>query len=264
VRVILTGETADELFGGYGRMRLLRYPRLVSTLGRTLKPFRTRLRVGSRWHRIASASIADQADWIAASYADGDIRRFSPQPLAEWAPYRAQVAAQAVAEHSEPVRQALAYERLTHLPAIVATGDRMTMAAGIETRLPFTDPKLLDFAALARTRDLFQGPHGKQPIRDIAAGKIPAAVLNRRKRGWTSPFVHYTRTVPALARWLAQVPDHEIVARSVFGREWARRTVDDFIAGEDRRARDAWMVGRMVLWHQVCVEGNRRPISEGK
>jgi asparagine synthetase B (glutamine-hydrolysing) len=220
--------------------------------------------VGSRWHRAASAAVADRAEWIAASYADGDLSRFSTKPLAEWAPYRAQVAAQAVAEQSEPVRQALAYERMTHLPAIVTNTDRMTMGAAIETRLPFTDPKLLDFAALARTHDLFKGPHGKQPLREAAAGKIPEAVLNRRKRGWTSPFVHYLRTVPELGAWLAKVPDHEIVGRSVFGRDYVRRTVDEFIAGDDRRGRDAWMIGRIVLWHQICVEGNRRPISGGR
>jgi len=56
VRVLLTGESADELFGGYGRVRLYRYPWLVSAVGHALAPFRPRLRYGSRWHRAATAA----------------------------------------------------------------------------------------------------------------------------------------------------------------------------------------------------------------
>ena len=264
VRVLLTGETADELFGGYGRLRLYRHQRLVDVAGRVLAPFRDRLRFGSRWYRIASASSLSRADWIAASYADGDPMRFATLPISEWAPYRSQVAQAAVREHRDPVRQAMAYERLTHLPAIVATGDRLTMGAAIEARLPFTDPALLEFAGLVRTDDLFSGPHGKQPLREAMVGKLPPEVLNRRKRGWTSPYSTYLRERPELRGWLSRVPEHPTVAASHLGRDGARKVVDEFLAGDNRRSRDAWMLGRIVLWHQVCVEREREPFAVRK
>ena len=261
VRVLLTGETADELFGGYGRLRLYRYPRLVNLTGRVLSPFRTRLRFGSRWSRAVSSSTLSKPDWIAASYADGDPLRLTNRPLAEWAPYRARVAAQAVRDYDEPVCQALAYERLTHLPSIVTTGDRLTMAAAIEARLSFTHPALLDFAGRARKKDLFRGIQGKQPLREAMAGRLPQSVLDRRKRGWTSPYTTYLREMPALRRWLAKVPEHEIVANSELGRSAAREVVNGFLDGDRLRTRDAWMLGRIVLWHQVCVEDNRNPFG---
>jgi asparagine synthase (glutamine-hydrolysing) len=261
VRVLLTGETADELFGGYGRLRLYRYPQLVGLAGRVLSPFRRRLRFGSRWARAVASTSMGRADWIAASYADGDPARFTRVPLAEWAPYRARVAAEAVRDYTEPVTQALAYERQTHLPSIVATGDRMTMAAGIEERLSFTDPALLDFAGRARKADLFRGAQGKQPLREAMAGRLPQVVLDRRKRGWTSPYATYLREMPVLRNWLSQVPGHDIVARSELGRQGAQQVIDEFLAGDARRSRDAWMIGRVVLWHQVCVEGNRHPFG---
>lgn len=261
VRVLLTGESADELFGGYGRLRMYRYPRLVSLAGRLLTPFRSRLRFGSRGARAAAATTMSRADWIAASYADGDPARFTQRPLAEWAPYRARVAANAVSEYDEPVRQAIAYERQTHLPEVVATGDRLTMAAAIEERLSFTDPALLDFAGRARKADLFRGAQGKQPLREAMVGRLPPSVLQRRKRGWSSPYATYLRGQPVLRNWLAQVPAHEIVARSGLGRRGAQAIIDGFIAGDKRRARDAWMIGRIVLWHQVCVEGRRQPFD---
>jgi asparagine synthase (glutamine-hydrolysing) len=261
VRVLLTGETADELFGGYGRLRLYRYPRLVALTGHVLAPFEKRLRFGSRWARAVAARRLGPADWIAASYADGEPQRFTRAPLADWAPYRATVAAQAVRDHREPVRQAMAYERRTHLPSIVSTGDRLTMGAAIEARLAFTDPALLDFAGRARTADLFRGAQGKQPLRESMAGRLPQSVLERRKRGWTSPFTSYLREMPELRDWLAQVPEHEIVARSQLGREGTRQVVERFLAGDPRHNRDAWMIGRIVLWHQVCIEGIGQPFG---
>jgi len=261
VRVLLTGESADELFGGYGRMRLLRYPRVMSTVGRALGPVRGRLRYGSRWQRMESASRIGRAEFIAASYADGDSTRHTHAPLAEWAPYRAEMAAAAVRNHREPVRQAMAYERLTHLPAVLTTGDRMTMGAAIEARMPFTDPRLLEFAGLARTADLFSGPHGKQPIREAMADRLPDSVINRRKQGWSSPYSIYLRKEPKLRAWLTAVPDHEIVAKSETGTSKAREIIDGFLSGDDRQERDAWMIGRIVLWHQVCVEGQVDPFA---
>jgi asparagine synthase (glutamine-hydrolysing) len=261
VRVLLTGETSDELFGGYARLRLYRHQRLVELIGRLLAPHIDRLRYGSRWYRIASASRLSREDWIAATYADGNPLRFTDRPLAEWAPYRAQAAAAVVAEHREPVGQALAYERLTHLPAIVATGDRMTMAAGIEARLPFTDPALLELAGLAWPGDLFRGRQGKQPLRAAMAGRLPETVLRRRKQGWSSPFMGYLRDDPRLRAWLRDVPEHETVAHSPMGTAGARRVVEGFLAGDSVRARDVWMLARIVLWHQVCIEGSREPFG---
>ncbi|MEP7157868.1 MAG: asparagine synthase (glutamine-hydrolyzing) [Chloroflexota bacterium] len=261
VRVLLTGESADELFGGYTRMRLLRYPRLVGMAGRALAPFKSRLRFGSRWYRAAASVGGSRAEFIAASYSDGDPRRFTSRPLAEWAPYRSQMAEQAMRDYREPVRQAMAYERYTHLPSIVATGDRMTMAAQIEARLSFTDPKLLDFAGLASTRDLFSGPHGKQPLREAMAGRLPEIVIQRRKQGWSSPYTVYLRENPELRQWLAKVPNHPIVAKSELGREATQDVMDRFLAGDNAYTRDSWVIGRIVLWHQVCVEGITNPFN---
>lgn len=260
VRVLLTGETADELFGGYGRLRLYRHQTAVDVVGRLLAPFRSRLRFGSRWYRAASSASLGRPEWIAASYADGNPLRLTGRSLAEWAPYRAAVAERAVADHREPVRQALAYERLTHLPAIIATGDRMTMAAGLEARLPFTSPALLDYAALVPPGDLFRGKQGKQPLREAMRDRLPASVLARRKRGWSSPYTTYLRVDP-LRTWLAGVPDHALLADLEPGRAAARQSVDRFLAGDDGQARDAWMLARIVLWHQVCIEGQRSPFE---
>jgi len=261
VRVLLTGESADELFGGYGRFRQYRHLRLMSVAGYALRPVKGRLRSGSRLDRAAKTSRLSRPEWIASTY--GDLERFGRAPLSEWAPYRFEIASRAVRDHSDPVLQALAYERQTHLPAVLDNTDRLTMGAAIEARLPFTAPALLEFAGLARRADLFEGANGKKPVRDAMAGRLPQKILSRPKRGWTSPYRDYLRQLPELRSWLVLVPQHPIVAGSRHGPTNAQAIIDGFLAGNDALASDAWTIGRIVLWHQVCIEGVRHPFGRG-
>ena len=132
------------------------------------------------------------------------------------------------------------------------------MGAPIEARLPFASPELLDYAGHARRADLFEGAHGKRPLRRAMASQLPASVLERRKRGWTSPYRSYLRESPRLRAWLEVVPQHPIVESAPAARR-ASVAIGRFLEGDDEAARDAWVLGRIVLWHQVCIEGNRRP-----
>ena len=259
VRVLLTGESADELFGGYGRFRQYRYLPLLRLSGAALRPVRGRFRHGSRWYRLSHATSLGRAEWIAASYADGDPARFDRLPLAEWAPFRAATARASADDHSDPVLQALAYERQTHLQAVLDNTDRLTMGAPIEARLPFTSPDLLTYAGRAKRADLFSGAQGKRPLREAMATHLPPSVLERRKRGWTSPYRSYLRQSPRLRAWLEGVPRHPIVQSAPVARA-ASAAIGRFLDGDDQAARDAWVLGRIVLWHRVCIEGDRYPI----
>ena len=254
VRVLLTGESADELFGGYGRLRMYRYPRLVRAFGRLMRPIDGQLRMGSRAHRMIAASRLSDADWVPLTYAEAEPLSLVKAPMTEWATERARIAESALARGLSPILAAVAYERETHLPAVLTHTDRMTMGAPVECRMPFTDHRILALSAHSTARDLFKGANGKQLIRDAMAGRLPQHIVDRPKQGWQSPWGTYLRTNPVLRDWLSKVPDHEIVARSPLGRDGARTRVDAFLAGDRERGRHAWMLGRIVLWHQVCVE----------
>lgn len=261
VRVLLTGESADELLGGYGRFRQYRYLPWLRLAATVMRPVSGRLRRGSRWYRLSHGATMPRAEWIAATYANGDPNRFDQRPMAEWAPYRYEAARVGIAAHSDPALQALAYERQTHLPTVLDNSDRLTMGAPLEARLPFTSVDLLTFAGSASRSELFRGAHGKQPLRSAMVGKLPPLVLDRRKRGWTSPYGRYLRASPTLREWLAGVARHPLVAQNI-GSEQADAVIGGFLGGDDNAARDAWMIGRIVLWHQVCVEGERQPFGK--
>jgi len=70
-------------------------------------------------------------------------------------------------------------------------------------------------------------PQGKQPLREAMADRLPQIVLDRRKRGWMSPYPTYLREQPLLREWLKQVPQHDIVGASPLGKEAARQIIDE-------------------------------------
>jgi asparagine synthase (glutamine-hydrolysing) len=260
VRVLLSGESADELLGGYGRFRQYRYLPWLRLAAASTRPIRGRFRHGSRWYRLSHAASLPRTEWIAATYADGDPHQFDNRPMSEWAQFRVETANRSIAEYSDPVLQALAYERRTHLASVLDNTDRLTMGAPVEARLPFTAVDLLAFAGSAIRAELFHGAHGKQPLRAAMAGQLPPVVLDRRKRGWTSPYGSYLRRIPTLRQWLASVPTHPLIAEC-YGREQAAQLVDGYLAGDAAAARDTWKIGRIALWHEVCVEGDRSPFG---
>jgi asparagine synthase (glutamine-hydrolysing) len=264
VRVLLTGESSDELFGGYRWMQPLHRRRLARPLGALLAPVAHLLPRGSRaWWIATAARRGRPAEWLPLINSARPAHTVTAAPLADWAPWRAELAERARREYREPVRQALAYERMTHLPAVLDHCDRQTMGAAIESRLPFLDPDVLRIAALARPEELFRGREGKQLLRQAMVGRLPDQILQRRKQGWTSPYQRYLREIPELSAWLARVPDHEIVTASPIGRDAARDAVERFLAGDPASASLAWALGRVVLWHEVCVEGVRQPFAVG-
>ena len=176
VRVLLTGEAADELFGGYRRYQAYRHLGLYRRLGRGLRRL-YHLGVDRPHERVH----LDHVDWIAGSGASHPATVTAP--IASWSPFRAEMATQAVSRYRNPARQALWYEQHTHLQAVLDHCDRQTMGAGIEARVPFLDPRILELASRVDPPFLFRGAHGKQLLRSAMTGLLPKQVLRRQKQG---------------------------------------------------------------------------------
>ncbi len=259
VRVLLTGEASDELFGGYARFRRMRWTRALRRLGRLLFPLERFLPARGAARRAVEAARLSPEEWIARSNADPEPGSFTRETIESFAPERAGIAARAVEEHPDPARQALSYERQTHLQSALDHCDRQTMAAGIEARVPLLAPAILSLAGRAAARTLFCGRHGKRILREAMIGRLPECVRRRPKQGWNSPYASYLRENPPLRAWLSRAAGHGIFASCPIGALRARASIENFLAGDDRAAHLAWILGRIVLWHQVCVEGVRKP-----
>jgi asparagine synthase (glutamine-hydrolysing) len=190
VRVLLGGEGADELFLGYRRYRALSVLPPLRPL-QALRP-RWSTHYAARWWRAATAPDPTVALLAVTPPAFAEVvlapalaRRGVWRDRALWRP-RPEVTTPLPAA-GDRVQAARAHDlahylRFDLLPKV----DVATMAAGVEARCPYLDPRLASFGAA-------RAALGKRPLRDAFAAELPPAVLHLPKRGFSLPLDRWFR-----------------------------------------------------------------------
>jgi len=191
VKMVLTGEGADELLAGYPKHRAERwiaaYHGVVPPLAHRalLDPVVQRLPYGARRLKILSRALSEPDVQARSSlwFANGDRRSVNDllghDPVATRARRLTPLAS---------LRQIMLADQTGWLPDnLLERGDRMMMAAGVEGRMPFMDANLAALTASFPDRLLFDRRGGKAILRAAAADLLDAETLNRRKVGFRTP-----------------------------------------------------------------------------
>lgn len=201
VKVVLSGEGSDELLGGYpkhwGEVWASRYHSLAPSLldpllldaPRALLPYgQRRLAVALRAARERTF-IDRQAAWFGLMPRH-DAARLAPQ-LAE---YMAPFSWPDDAPDLSPLHRTLRFDKMVWLPStLLERGDRMTMAASIEGRMPFMDTALAEFVAQLPDKAFLNGRIGKVILRQAMAHILPQDILTRPKSGFRVPIHKWLR-----------------------------------------------------------------------
>jgi asparagine synthase (glutamine-hydrolysing) len=205
VKVALSGDGGDELFGGYDRYRAMLLGRRLRTAltplpWAALAPVLRQLPGGhpkSRWDRARrfATSLGLPAAQRYSSY-----RRLFDAPLLRRL-LRPEVSPallnfdRVVASFGpgDPLSAAMASDRLLYLPDDLLTKvDRTSMQFALEVRSPFMDHRLVAFAArLSREQLIGGGP--KRMLREAFAADLPGWVFRRRKMGFAVPIGQWFR-----------------------------------------------------------------------
>ncbi len=186
IRVALTGEGADELFGGYDYLQ------------RTREQWRRAYAPWARWHRRGRAA---QRDLAAVPFRYQSIRREPDVHLrmtAALAPAE-ETAARAIlgrlaAIEPPPDRAFLAHSLdalRRHLPWLLLRHDRMCMAHSLEARVPFLCDRVADVALHLPVAAKLRGNVGKWVLKRLAARRLPAAQVYAPKKGFPVPHAHH-------------------------------------------------------------------------
>ncbi|MEE8386679.1 MAG: asparagine synthase C-terminal domain-containing protein, partial [Dehalococcoidia bacterium] len=193
VGVALSGEGADELFGGYptylGHRAAAWYGALPSPIRRMAEAGAARL-AGS--HRPVAPSFLAQRftahaaePWLErhlAWFGTGLAGHLPPEAL------RAVIKSLPVTRDDDPVAAAMALDYRTYLrEGLLVKLDRAPMLVSLETRAPFLDPHVTAFAEAMAPDQAVRGLRTKVLLKEAAAGLVPAWVLRRRKRGLSVP-----------------------------------------------------------------------------
>jgi asparagine synthase (glutamine-hydrolysing) len=273
VTVVLTGEGSDELFAGYGRYPRIAwnwraggiYERVVPEAVRSMVTDRLLPKLPRRLRRYARRSFLGVERTPAAMAFD----TFAPVPLAAQrallSPDLQAVAgldrayAAPVACFDRPGAGASLLDRLlyadlkTYLVELLMKQDQMSMAASIESRVPFLDHVLVEFAASLPDEWKLSGWTGKRVLREAMKGTLPAAVLDRPKMGFPVPFDHWMR-----GGWNDVAADVLLDRRSrergLIQPVNVARLLADHAAGRVNEATRIWSLLNLELWFRTFID----------
>ena len=154
-----------------------------------------------------------------------------------------------LAPGSDPLTRSLRLYQDTYLPDdILAKVDRASMACGLEVRAPFLDARLVD--SIQRLPASFKYGKGttKRLLKQAAKGRLPAAILDRPKKGFGIPVARWLRgpLAPLMDSLLA--PDR-LRRQGLFRPEEVARRIGEHRAGVRDHRKPLWTLLMFQLWH---------------
>ena len=275
VKVVLTGEGSDETLAGYNRYRVTAYnARLGALYQRFLPGFARRglshllaaLPVTSRLRQRAARTFLMRRADLDELYFDNfavfgrDAQRdlLLPELRAELGavdPYAAYHRALAQVSDKPLVSQLLYADVKTYLHELLMKQDQMSMAASIESRVPFLDHPLTEWvAALPQTMKL-RGTTTKWILRQAMQAKLPPPILTRPKMGFPVPVGAWLRGAwaPLLSEYVTGTRARE---RGLFDANTVARLVDEHLRGINHSER-LWALLTFEIWARVFLDGQK-------
>jgi asparagine synthase (glutamine-hydrolysing) len=264
VKVVLSGEGADELFGGYQIYReaiaLRAFDYIPPVVRRRLGAVSERLPAGMRGKdllRRGSIGIEERYYGNARIFRPDEmievVRQFDPatsyldvtRPL------------YAATEHLDGPTRMQYVDLFTWLRGdILVKADKMTMANSLELRVPFLDIEVFRVASSVPTDLKLTKGTTKYALRRALADIVPPHVLNRDKLGFPVPIKFWLKDV--MYDWARDIIA-ESQADDLIDRGTALRLLAEHRTGPHDYSRKIWTLLVLLLWHGIFVEKRIRP-----
>jgi len=275
VKVVLTGEGSDELLAGYGK-----YPRVMwnwraGTIYERMVPSGLRAAIASgivprlparlaRYARRSFLAMDRSAESMCfdnfASIRLADQRALLAPGL-RGAATRTGAYGASLAHFETPNGASTLLDRLlyadikTYLVELLMKQDQMSMAASIESRVPFLDHKLVEFAATLPDQWKLSGWTTKRVLRESMKDVLAPSILNRPKMGFPVPFAQWTRGAwNSVARDV--LLDRRSRERGLVDPDAVDRLLRQHAEGRTEGGDRIWSLLNLELWHRTFIDGD--------
>ena len=277
VKVVLTGEGSDELFAGYDRYwmtsinaRLLAKYRLLPAAARRAVRRAVFSNAVPVWARQSlSHTFLFHESVLEGLVLDSWFGVFPPEwqqdiagpelarQLRESDVYGSRRAVFDAANTDDLVDRFLYLDIKTSLVELLMKQDQMSMATSIESRVPFLDHKLVEFAATVPSRLKIKGFAGKQIVKDAMASTLPDSIVNRKKMGFPIPWERWLDE-SYLPKIEAMLLSDRFLSRGWLSRAGVHAVMAEHRSGRRSLARQIWALWGLEVWAQAFLDGDRQ------
>jgi asparagine synthase (glutamine-hydrolysing) len=263
VRVVLTGEGSDELFAGYERYRWLHLnQRCAAAYGLVPDPIRRwvrgqvetlpLLRAGARRklrHTVLGRDLRFESLFLHNFYCAFDADAVHADYMRYWNSRG----------NASDLARTLYADQKTYLVELLMKQDQMSMAASIESRVPFLDHTLVEFAARIPDHWKIRRRTQKHVLKAAVRDLLPPGVVHRKKMGFPTPLAQWLRDPRAEPLYAALRSRDGLVAAHLDLRE-VEALIDGHRAGRHDATDRIWRLLNLQLWGDLFLTGRREQV----
>ena len=268
VKVVLTGEGADELFLGYNRYRVTHWNTRLGRPYGSLVPraLRNRIRglvqrAPGALGRIGRRTFLGLEPGLRQIYLDNfavmreaDQRAILARPDLLNRDVYASALDRLNSDGSDLLDRMGRFDLDTYLHELLMKQDQMSMAASIESRVPFLDDRLVEHVMSLPSSFKVRGWQTKAILRAAVAGVVPPAIIARRKMGFPVPVGTWLRSgFTSLVDEFVLGP--RVLARRLFEPAPLRQLAAEHAAGASNNGDRLWLLINLEIWQRIFHDG---------
>ena len=272
VKVVLTGEGADEIFGGYTRFvadrhfralgalapwmwrgagalpPLIPFPGLRQQVERAL--YLGQLDDGERFLQWVIAFAEEERRQLYARELQGQIGAGACELYRKW---------ESAFPQADPTNRMLFCDMKIRLPeCMLARTDRMTMAVSLEGRTPFLDHRLVERVLQLPGYLKVRGKNEKYLLKRVLSRILPEAIVRRKKQGLAVPFAQWTRY--GIETHIRRILRRErVVQRGFFAPDYVQELLDRWGAHAAHHSQLIWSLLCLELWCRIYLDRDLEP-----
>jgi asparagine synthase (glutamine-hydrolysing) len=266
-RVVLSGEGADEIFGGYS---IYREPRSINRYLKIPKIARNQiierlykhlpLKYGKDFIRRANKSIEERYKGVGLTFRNHEITSILDSSMSEC------IDDCSIEEYVESIYKKCSgfsdedkmmyFDQKIWLPEdVLVKTDKMSMAHSVELRVPFLDHKLVEYLSAIPFTLKNKNNIEKYILKEAFKEGIPSFVVNRKKAGFPVPisaflskeFKNFSKEILLSRRF---------IDRGYFNKEFIIKLLNDHISNNYYVGRQIWLLITFELWHRIFIDNN--------
>jgi asparagine synthase (glutamine-hydrolysing) len=245
-KVILTGEGADELFGGYSRFQISGLQRLGYWLHGVIPP----------WMIPNVPKLRALKPYLKENPVHGLQRVISKNALEPVlaipeTPFQYRDAAMAGVHGFE--NKMFASHQKCYLQSLLERQDKVSMAASVEARVPFCTWPLFDHMNAIQPRKKLENNRPKALFKTIAKRFFPDSFIDRRKSGFTLPVDEWLRDADGMGNFLDTLRRAPFTDLEYFNHDAIHTMIDQHISGDRNWHKELMVLINFDIWYQLFI-----------